>query len=82
MLYFPEIAALVGECRFNDCTHTQEPGCAVIQAVEEVKSKRGADIELIDLLTIAPMDIQHTVVRATMVGGKFVYQGQDFAIAD
>jgi ribosome biogenesis GTPase len=34
VLYFPEIAALVGECRFNDCTHTQEPGCAVVQAVE------------------------------------------------
>jgi len=34
VLYFPEIAALVGQCRFNDCTHTQEPGCAVIQAVE------------------------------------------------
>ena len=34
VLYFPEIAARVGECRFNDCTHTHEPGCAVIQAVE------------------------------------------------
>jgi ribosome biogenesis GTPase len=34
VLYFPEIAALVGQCRFNDCTHTHEPGCAVIQAVE------------------------------------------------
>jgi ribosome biogenesis GTPase len=34
VLYFPEIAAWVGQCRFNDCTHTHEPGCAVIQAVE------------------------------------------------
>ena len=34
VLYFPEIVALVGKCRFNDCSHTQEPGCAVIQAVE------------------------------------------------
>jgi ribosome biogenesis GTPase len=34
VLYFPEIAALVDQCRFNDCSHTQEPGCAVIQAVE------------------------------------------------
>ena len=34
VLYFPEIAARVGECRFNDCTHTHEPGCAVIRAVE------------------------------------------------
>jgi ribosome biogenesis GTPase len=27
--------ALKGQCRFNDCKHIQEPGCAVIQAVEE-----------------------------------------------
>ena len=35
VLYFPEIAELVGRCKFNDCTHSHEPGCAVIQAVEE-----------------------------------------------
>lgn len=29
---FPEIAALVGECRFGDCGHLQEPGCAVAAA--------------------------------------------------
>jgi ribosome biogenesis GTPase len=33
--YFPDIAPLVAHCRFSDCTHTVEPGCAVIQAVEE-----------------------------------------------
>jgi ribosome biogenesis GTPase len=34
VLYFPEIAALVGQCQFNDCSHTHEPGCAVVEAVE------------------------------------------------
>lgn len=34
VLYFPEIAERVGQCRFNNCTHTQEPGCAVLEAVE------------------------------------------------
>jgi ribosome biogenesis GTPase len=34
VLYFPEIAALVDQCQFNDCSHTHEPGCAVVQAVE------------------------------------------------
>ena len=34
VLYFPEIAAYTGECRFSNCVHMQEPGCAVIQAVE------------------------------------------------
>ena len=33
--YFPDIAPLVAQCRFSDCTHTVEPGCAVIEAVEE-----------------------------------------------
>jgi ribosome biogenesis GTPase / thiamine phosphate phosphatase len=33
--YFPELRPLVSECRFNDCTHQMEPGCAVRQAVEE-----------------------------------------------
>ena len=32
--YFPEIAPLVAECQFSDCTHIVEPDCAVIAAVE------------------------------------------------
>ncbi|NLW73112.1 MAG: ribosome small subunit-dependent GTPase A [Chloroflexi bacterium] len=32
--YFREIARLVPRCKFNDCTHSHEPGCAVREAVE------------------------------------------------
>ena len=32
---FPDIAHLAAECRFRDCKHENEPGCAVLQAVEE-----------------------------------------------
>ena len=32
---FPEIAALAAQCRFADCRHLQEPGCAVRQALQE-----------------------------------------------
>ncbi|MCK9169505.1 MAG: GTPase RsgA [Treponema sp.] len=32
---FPEIAELTGRCRFSDCTHTGEPGCAVQEALAE-----------------------------------------------
>lgn len=33
--YFKEIFQIGSECRFGDCTHTHEPGCAVLQALEE-----------------------------------------------
>lgn len=33
--YFKEIFAASEECRFNNCTHTHEPGCAVLAAVKE-----------------------------------------------
>ncbi|MEU6477576.1 ribosome small subunit-dependent GTPase A [Streptomyces sp. NPDC047017] len=31
---FSEIADLAGECRFHDCAHEREPGCAVLAAVD------------------------------------------------
>ncbi len=33
--YFPEFEQLATSCRFNDCTHTHEPDCAVIEAVDD-----------------------------------------------
>jgi len=33
--YFPEIFRISDNCRFNNCTHTHEPGCAVLEAVEQ-----------------------------------------------
>ena len=33
--YFPEIFRISADCRFNNCTHTHEPGCAVLTAVEQ-----------------------------------------------
>lgn len=32
---FPEIEALAASCRFKNCSHENEPGCAVRQAIEE-----------------------------------------------
>jgi ribosome biogenesis GTPase len=31
---FPDIAALAVGCRYRDCSHTNEPGCAVLEAVD------------------------------------------------
>ena len=33
--YFKEIFHFSKGCRFNNCTHTHEPGCAVIKALED-----------------------------------------------
>ena len=33
--YFPEIFKFSSDCRFNNCSHRHEPGCAVLRAVEE-----------------------------------------------
>ncbi len=35
--YFPELRDLVPHCQFSDCTHTHEPGCAVLGALSEGK---------------------------------------------
>lgn len=32
--FFPEIFKIGAECRYGDCTHTHEPGCAVREALE------------------------------------------------
>ena len=34
---FVEFATYIGECRFNNCAHLKEPGCAVTQAVADGK---------------------------------------------
>ena len=31
--FFPEMRKLLNQCRFNNCTHFNEPGCAVVEAV-------------------------------------------------
>lgn len=32
--YFPEIFRAGADCRYSDCTHTHEPGCAVLDALD------------------------------------------------
>ena len=31
--YFPEMRQYLGHCKYNDCTHTNEPGCSVLEAL-------------------------------------------------
>ena len=37
---FPEFKPYIGQCRFDDCAHRKEPGCAVREAVEAVEISR------------------------------------------
>lgn len=37
--YFPDMRQYIGECRFHNCTHRQEPGCALKQAAADGKLK-------------------------------------------
>jgi len=39
---FPEFRSFLGRCRFDDCRHTVEPGCAIAEAVEryEIDERR------------------------------------------
>lgn len=39
--YFPDLFAFASECKFYNCTHVHEPGCAVIKAFEEGKIHPG-----------------------------------------
>lgn len=32
--FFPDLKDLAEECKFNTCTHTHEPGCKVVEALE------------------------------------------------
>ena len=33
--FFPEMRALFNACRFHNCRHINEPGCAVLEALQE-----------------------------------------------
>lgn len=33
--YFPEMRKYLGQCKYNNCTHINEPGCLVLKKLEE-----------------------------------------------
>lgn len=48
--YFREMKALINDCRFNNCIHIEEPGCAVKAAVEENKISPERYISYLNIL--------------------------------
>lgn len=48
--YFPEIFNCSSGCRFHNCSHTHEPGCAVIEAVREGKISTSRYLSYLNML--------------------------------
>lgn len=48
-VYFPDMRGFVGQCRFHNCTHRAEPGCAIKAAAErgDIQSGRLAFLQRI-----------------------------------
>ncbi|MEO8068835.1 MAG: ribosome small subunit-dependent GTPase A [Flavobacteriales bacterium] len=47
---FPEMLALKSECRFGDCKHMEEPGCAVKRALEDGRVPESRYTSYIDMV--------------------------------
>ena len=54
--YFPEIFREGAGCRFGNCTHTHEPGCAVLQAVEDQRIAQSRYASYLSILDDASSD--------------------------
>ncbi len=48
--YFPDIFVVSAECRYGNCTHTHEPGCAVLKAVEDNRIARSRYTSYLSIL--------------------------------
>ena len=45
--FFPAVFKISHDCRFNNCTHRHEPGCAVLAAVEVNTGSADPDMQAI-----------------------------------
>ncbi len=50
--YVPDFVPYIGRCRFNDCIHQNEPGCAVKEAVSQ---KIIPEVRYLDYLSVLQM---------------------------
>ncbi len=48
--YFPEMRALLGECKYNDCMHIHEPDCAVLKAIENEQISESRYLSYLSML--------------------------------
>jgi ribosome biogenesis GTPase len=48
---FPEFRALLGDCKFYNCTHLHEPGCKVLQGVESGQIAESRYFSYVSIIT-------------------------------
>ncbi|MBR9861236.1 ribosome small subunit-dependent GTPase A [bacterium] len=48
--YFPEMKKYINDCKFNDCLHLEEPGCAVNEALDRGKIPPSRYISYLNML--------------------------------
>ena len=61
--YFPEIRALMNNCKFNNCIHVNEPKCAVLEAVKNGYISEERYISYLGILNGEEMDWKEWEVR-------------------
>lgn len=54
--YFPEFRERMNDCRFNNCTHTNEPDCAIMVSMEKGEIDEGRYHNYISILSGEEMD--------------------------
>ena len=62
--YFPDMRRFAGQCRFHNCTHCQEPGCAV-KAAAEAGHIRADRLQLLQQLSGKAPRSRHAALRKT-----------------
>jgi ribosome biogenesis GTPase len=61
--YFPEIKALLNECKFNNCIHVNEPHCSILKAVEEGRISEERYQSYLGILNGEEMDWKEWEIR-------------------
>ncbi len=61
--YFPEIRAVMNDCKFNNCLHVNEPKCAVIEAVKKGEISEERYVSYLGILSGEEMDWKEWEIR-------------------
>ncbi|HEY1547604.1 MAG TPA: ribosome small subunit-dependent GTPase A [Kofleriaceae bacterium] len=67
---FDDIAALAANCRFRDCNHENEPGCAVVEAITD------GELEAIRLVSFHKLGEEHQVAVTKQKAAKRIAETQ------